>query len=249
MRNLSNTHIEYLSPGLMMPEVKVNKSSDKFTFFFNFDVRSTVTRKNVNLLLKAFIAAFSQQADVELLLKLSGTSTPAGQRALAGLDKVCEGRNIRYIDEFVPYHAMLALIVQADCYVSCHRSEGLGLGLLEAMSLGVPCIATAFGGNTEFMSNSNAILLRYALTEVRNSQYERIIDKPACWAEPDLNDLITAMRALYLNPSLRERLSLRARRDAQQVIAKFWQTDAIDAIFNLYQRDRDGKGSVVATVA
>lgn len=38
---------------------------------------------------------------------------------------------------------MISLINAADCYISLHRSEGLGLGMLEAMSPGLPVIATS----------------------------------------------------------------------------------------------------------
>ena len=48
---------------------------------------------------------------------------------------------------------MMALFASADCYVSLHRSEGLGLGMVQAMYLGKPVIATGYSGNLEFMNS------------------------------------------------------------------------------------------------
>ena len=50
---------------------------------------------------------------------------------------------------------MLALLNSADCYVSPHRSEGLGLGLAESMLLGKPTIATGYSG-TVHVTTSDA---------------------------------------------------------------------------------------------
>ena len=52
------------------------------------------------------------------------------------------------------------MIAGCDCYVSLHRSEGLGLTMAEAMSFGKPVIATAYSGNLDFMTDT-ALLVPY----------------------------------------------------------------------------------------
>ena len=53
----------------------------------------------------------------------------------------------------------LALVADVDCYVSLHRSEGLGLTMAEAMAAGTPVIATGYSGNLDFMLPGSALLV------------------------------------------------------------------------------------------
>jgi len=61
---------------------------------------------------------------------------------------------------------MAALHEGALAYVSTHRGEAWGLGLSEAMSHGVPVLATGWSGNMEFMDPRNSVPLRYELEPV-----------------------------------------------------------------------------------
>ena len=56
------------------------------------------------------------------------------------------------IDGYLDTATSGALMAHADCYISLHRAEGLGLTMAEAMSLGKPVIATAYSGNMDFMT-------------------------------------------------------------------------------------------------
>ena len=61
---------------------------------------------------------------------------------------------------------LAALHRGALAYVAPHRGEAWGLGLSEAMSHGVPVLATGWSGNMEFMDATNSIPLRYDLEPV-----------------------------------------------------------------------------------
>jgi glycosyltransferase involved in cell wall biosynthesis len=63
---------------------------------------------------------------------------------------------------------MMSIINSCDVYISMHKSEGFGIGMLEAMFLSKPVIATNYGGNTDFMNHDNSLLLKYKMTEVIN---------------------------------------------------------------------------------
>ena len=52
-------------------------------------------------------------------------------------------------------------VAACDCYVSLHRSEGLGLTLAEAMASGKPVIATGYSGNLEFMREHESLLVPF----------------------------------------------------------------------------------------
>ncbi len=51
-----------------------------------------------------------------------------------------------------------------DAFVNSSSSEGLSIALMEAMSMGIPLIATRVGGNIELLNGNNGILLSKSVT-------------------------------------------------------------------------------------
>lgn len=47
----------------------------------------------------------------------------------------------------------------ADVFVNCSSTEGTSVAIMEAISCGIPVIATSVGGNTEIVSEQNGRLL------------------------------------------------------------------------------------------
>ena len=90
------------------------------------------------------------------------------------------------------------LVHCCDAFVSLHRSEGYGLGLAEAMYLGLPVIGTGYSGNLEFMHPWNSMLVGYRLVNVPLGAYPHAEDQH--WAEPDLDEATGRMIALIDNP-------------------------------------------------
>jgi len=59
----------------------------------------------------------------------------------------------------MPLADMPRLYKGADCFVLPSRGEGWGRPHIEAMSMGLPAIATNWSGNTEFMLEDNSYLI------------------------------------------------------------------------------------------
>lgn len=78
-----------------------------------------------------------------------------------------------------------------DAFVSPHRTEGFGINIAEAMALGKPVIATAYSGNTDFVTESTGFPVGYKLVEVSSAggPYPR----GWVWAEPDCDLLARRM--------------------------------------------------------
>ncbi len=95
----------------------------------------------------------------------------------------------------------MALVAAADCMVSLHRSEGLGLHLAEAMWLGTPVIATRYSGNLDFMNDDNSLLIDFDLVNVEHG--EGVYPSSAKWAAPDLDQAAAAMRRIASDAALR----------------------------------------------
>jgi glycosyltransferase involved in cell wall biosynthesis len=108
----------------------------------------------------------------------------------------------------------MALVAAADCMVSLHRSEGLGLHLAEAMWLGTPVVATRYSGNLDFMSDDDSLLIDYDLVNVEHG--EGVYPPSAQWAAPDLDHAAAAMRRIADDAALRARLGAAGRRRMEQ---------------------------------
>ena len=50
-------------------------------------------------------------------------------------------------------------ILNPDIFINLSSSEGIPVSIMEAMSYGIPCIATNVGGTCEIVNNKNGALL------------------------------------------------------------------------------------------
>jgi hypothetical protein len=134
-------------------------------FLFVFDYLSTIQRKNPVGLIRAFQRAFAPGDGPQLLIKtLNGPLRP---HAVEEVLWACDDRpDIHVVDRSLTAAQRDALMATCDCYVSLHRSEGLGLTMAECMALGKPVIATGYSGNVDFMTPTNSYLVDYATTRV-----------------------------------------------------------------------------------
>jgi len=184
----------------------------RFLFLFTFDYNSFVKRKNPEAVIAAFRDAFPPtRQDVGLVVKsVNGANQP--QRVAATMAHAGADPRIIAIDRFLTREESYGLIVATDAYVSLHRSEGLGLGLCEAMALRRPTIATAYSGNLEFMNDGNSLLVDYKLVPVARGEY-LVDDERFVWAEPDIASAARCMRALADDAGLRERLAAAGQKE------------------------------------
>ena len=187
---------------------KLNIARDEFMFLYVFDAAGHIERKNPQCLVNAFQAAFSMDDRVRLVLKVSNAD--ADEEFSRYLDALLE-RDCRclVLRQTLNPHEIADLIQACDCYVSPHRTEGFGLTVAEAMALGVPVIATDYGGTTDFLSPEVGFPLRYQLVEIE--QDLEPYEKGAIWSEPSLEHLQELMRTVVLNPQKAKEKGQRAR--------------------------------------
>jgi glycosyltransferase involved in cell wall biosynthesis len=194
-----------------------------YMFLFCFDLLSVFERKNPFGLIDAFTSAFKDGEGPVLVIKALN-----GDKRLAEIERIrmkIQGRSdIFIIDKYLDYEDNIGLFSAADCYVSLHRSEGLGLTIAEAMSLGKPVIATAYSGNMDFMNSENSYLIPFKYIEVPEGcdPYR----PGARWADPDIAKASEAMRFVYENQEEALRIGECARKyilneHAPQVASSF----------------------------
>lgn len=187
-------------------------------FLVSFDIGSDIDRKNPGAAIQAFRRAFPSDRDVELVIKTKPwAGVPAFQAQAAELRAtVASDPRIRIIERSLPYDELLSLYASCDVLVALHRSEGLGLHLMEAMSLGRAVVATGWSGNMDFMTADNSIQVRYSLAPARSrhSAYASELARPGqVWAEADVEHAAAELRALHLSLDRRRALGATAATD------------------------------------
>ena len=189
--------------GVVADRERWGMRDDVTTFAFSFDTLSDSNRKNPLGLVRAFQAAFPSRDDVALLIKVAhlDDDTRLGGQAVKAVAAAADDDRITFLQEALPYADVLGLYASADVVASLHRSEGLGLLMMEAMSLGTPVLATGYSGNLDFMTADNSMLIDSQMVTVDTPypgyQHLQGVD---VWAEPDQESAVRAMRALADDP-------------------------------------------------
>lgn len=175
-----------------------------FTVLAAADLKSTTARKNPEGAVRAFRAAFGDASDKRLIVKVSGAASRPDEvrkleRSIGGM------RNVVLETETLSAENFSSLLSRADVFLSLHRSEGLGLIMIEAMLLGKPVVATAWSGGLDFMNHTNAGLVGYRLRNVRPGEY---IEAPmgSKWAEPNIDEAAQWLIRLEKDAMLRSEL-------------------------------------------
>ena len=168
-------------------------------FGYGFDLNSTATRKNPMGTLEAFQRAFPLP-HLPATLGREQTSHPLSDKVSLLIKtfpprrfspewtwlqkRAAEDSRITLIAESLPRDELLMLYGCCDAFLSLHRSEGYGLGIAEALQLGVDVISTDYGGNTDFCTGPLSHPVRWRKTPIPRGSYPNADGH--FWAEPDL---------------------------------------------------------------
>ena len=186
---------------------------DRFLFLFSFDMLSVFERKNPTGVVEAYMSAFSEFDGCQLVVKcMNGARNLNSLEYLRWMSR--KRSDVTIVDEYFTREEATNLIELSDCYVSLHRSEGLGLTIAEAMCSGVPVIATDYSGNVDFMNASNSLPVPWTYTAVGDGAAP--YDPTAEWAEPDVKKAAEHMRWVVAHQDQAKALAARAKADLTQ---------------------------------
>lgn len=200
----SRIKVRHMPLPLLPPVVRqgVNRADfeidDRFAFLFTFDFGSVMKRKNPDGMLRAYLNAFTESDGTQLVIKSTNGSNNVREFEKL-MWEIGDRSDVKVIDEYFDTDLNGALMNSIDCYVSLHRSEGLGLTMAEAMSLGKPVIATSYSGNMDFMDESSAFLVPWKYVPVGRDA--GAYPSKSVWAEPDLREASKLMRFVFNNQS------------------------------------------------
>lgn len=223
-----------------LPRLALGVPENCFLFFFAFDARSIPERKNPQGLLRA-LARASRKSSVplHLLLKVNhGDETPG---LIDRLRESAAGLPVSLSTATLTRAEVDSLFATCDAFVSLHRSEGLGLPLIEAMHLGRPVIATGYGGCADFLDDEVGWVVRHELTAMRESHGP--YPAGALWAEPDVEHAAELMVRVATDASVRERRAAAARLRVEQLYSPQAAGERIRNELARILRDRRGARS------
>lgn len=196
-----------LGPVEPCPPSELGVPEGRFVFLCMFDFDSVVQRKNPAGAVEAFRRAFPGASEAALLIKTTGGEQHA--EAYARLAESVRSLGGVYLcDRTLTRAKANGLIASCDAVVSLHRSEGFGLVLAEAMSLGKPVVATGWSGNMDFMSSGNSCPVAYDLVTLDRDYHVYAAGQQ--WAEPDLDHAAFCLRRIVSDTPWRRELGQRA---------------------------------------
>ena len=221
MRNCLSIPVIDMLPGIQLPAFAelprkhFGLPSDRFLFFFMFDMCSVMERKNPLALIRAYKQAFRGDDAVSLVIKVSRGEWD--RENLGRLRRAADEAGVRIIDAVLPREEVCALMKCCDCYTSLHRSEGFGLTMAEAMLMGKPVIATGYSGNVDFMTPGNSLLVEHERVPITaDLPYYK---KGSIWAEPSVSHAAACLRWVYDHKDEAAALGLRGQRDASEILS------------------------------
>lgn len=146
-----------------------------------------IHRKGVDVLLSAWRELGARQRTAVLVILGSGATSLDDTEHTLRLESQDLGNSVRFLGE---RPEVLPYLQSADLFVFPSRREGLPNALLEAMATGLPCVASAIGGNTDLVTHGETGLL---------------------FESGNVKELARQLNRLLADPGLRARLGAAAR--------------------------------------
>ncbi len=158
---------------------KKPKKYAKFTILIIGNISSNIDRKNFEANLKVAKIISKKYKNINIILKTTTFNSEEKKK----LKELVAGYRLKIIDDYLSIENVQKLIGKCHMILSLHRSEGFGLTLAEALSVGTIPVATGYSGNLEFMKNKET-LVDYTLVDVKDNYFK------GQWAEPNIDDCI-----------------------------------------------------------
>lgn len=203
-----------------IPALKYEKRGYNFGSVFDW-----TERKDPHKLIHAYYSAFTDKDDVSLTLRVFyrfpyEKTLDAVKNRINSIKSGYTGRNdfppiYLWTDE-IDEDLMPNFYKTLDCFVLVSRGEAWGLPYSESMSMEIPTIGPAWGGNTDFMThNKNSVLIPGKVVPIDNTeflqynpQYNNLL-----WFDADLTALKMAMLWTYKHREKAKQLGIQARKD------------------------------------
>ncbi len=227
----------FIPDGVVRSRAAFGLPDSAFVCLTVMDAGSGFERKNPLGSVRAFREAFPDVGpeSARLVVKMTDRrdATEFAGQIDALVADVADDPRITVIESSMPYADLLSLNASSDVLLSLHRSEGLGLNLMEAMSVGTVVVATGWSGNMDFMTEENSVIVGCSPTPVvsaHKAYAPEAIGTGQYWMEPDIRDAAAGLRRLYDDRGRADALAARARLDMDAARARFLQAGWLDEV-------------------
>lgn len=196
-RNYTKVPIEVCWEGVdteAFPYVERSRPLSKFVYLW---VGAPNPRKgftHVGAAWDAWGASGRMPRNVWLYCKSSGITGGEFVRDIQGTRTTVDTRNLSTEQLFGLYR-------DAHAFLLPSMGEGFGLTLAEAMSTGLPCVYTPWGGPRDFADESVAYPVKWEFSEVQamlvGNDGTRKVEQNSYAAYPDVVDIVRRMEQIY----------------------------------------------------
>ena len=204
-----------VDPDYLHPAIKAYPLSDRFTFLSTIEWGPKAAP---DTLLRAFTDEFGEDENVVLVVKVTSPSPGAEvEQAVEALNLPLDRAPVVFVvDHDVPGYQAGSLYRSADCLVLVQKASDAGLQAIEALSCGVPVIATGWGSVKAVLDGEAAFAIDYGLVPAGEEGLKL--------AQPDYDHLRRLLRRLYTDIDAAKTAALSA---SQRITAGLgWDTVA-----------------------
>lgn len=196
-----------------------NKKYDKFTFvmFGRWEAR-----KSTKEIIRAFKNAFGKNQNVQLIISVDNPyatdNLNSTENRLKKYD--LESENIKIL-HFPDKNEYVDILQKSHVFLSCARSEGWNLPLIEAIACGIPSFYSECSGQLQFAIDKGvpvSILSEISPLHSKRDYLETEINLCGNWYEPDFKDLEQKMLHVFMNY---EYYKNKAVEDSKKIIEEF----------------------------
>jgi FkbM family methyltransferase len=209
-----------------IPELP-KKDKFRFLLFGRWDYRKATAEVQ-----RAFGETFKNNSNVELIASVENPFPYDETRSTEDRQKKDNiyYDNIKYI-KFTPRAEYIKYLQEGDVLLSCARSEGWNLPLIEAMSCGIPSIYSDWGGQLEFAKDKG---IPVKISHIRPANIaNKLVGGDYC--EPDFEDLAIQIKKVYENYDEYRKKALEEAKILQEEFT--WNNAAIKACKALKKKE------------
>lgn len=177
-------------------EITHSETSDgrfKFVLFGRWDYR-----KSTKEIIETFLKTFSKDDPVDLIVSIdnpfSGDGLETTERRLEHYGISDERVKVLHFPSRKDY---VEILKSCHVFVSCARSEGWNLPLIESMACGIPSIYSDCSGQLEFAEGKGIPVKILGERPASDSSYNHFNQTVGNYYEPDFEDLSVQMRRSY----------------------------------------------------
>lgn len=198
-------------------------------------------RKSTKEIIETFLNTFTNDEPVDLIISVdnpfSGDDLETTENRLKhyGL----EDDRIKVV-HFPSREDYIKILKSCDVFLSCARSEGWNLPLIEAMACGIPSIYSNCSGQLEFAQDKGIPVNILGEKSANNSSYNHFNNAVGNYYEPDFNHLQLMMMYSYIKY---DECKKNALKDSEEIRHKFsWENVSqigYNTIMEFYKNNKE----------